>query len=145
MFNTIVGAGAVGAASRYGSDQKMRLRLGNTASKHTLKNKTRPVVESLDRKYDFEPATGHIFFLLNMILLHLKIRNQPLNPQLVVNYVSNWINCYTPTENHILSWKYDSRRSKDSGAAHLDHYSKIKNFKDQKGEIWANWRREENP
>jgi hypothetical protein len=34
MFNTIVGAGAVGAgaASRYGSgsDQKMRLRLRNT-------------------------------------------------------------------------------------------------------------------
>jgi hypothetical protein len=30
MFNTIVGAGAVGAALRYGSDQKMRLRLRNT-------------------------------------------------------------------------------------------------------------------
>jgi hypothetical protein len=33
MINTIVGAGAVGAASRYGYgfDQKMRFRLRNTA------------------------------------------------------------------------------------------------------------------
>jgi hypothetical protein len=37
MFNTIVGAGAVGAASRYGSgsDQKMRLRLRNTGIRNT--------------------------------------------------------------------------------------------------------------
>jgi hypothetical protein len=27
------------------------------------------VTEYLDRKYDFEPATGHQFFMLNMILL----------------------------------------------------------------------------
>jgi hypothetical protein len=38
MFNTIVGAGAVGAASRYGSgtDQKMRLRIRNTALMFSL-------------------------------------------------------------------------------------------------------------
>jgi hypothetical protein len=34
MFNNIVGA--VGAASRYGSDQKMRLRLRNTAYSNTI-------------------------------------------------------------------------------------------------------------
>jgi hypothetical protein len=37
MLNTVVGAGAVGAASRYGSgsDQKMRLRLRNTDEETT--------------------------------------------------------------------------------------------------------------
>jgi hypothetical protein len=30
MINAIIGTGVVGAASRYGSDQKMRLRLRNT-------------------------------------------------------------------------------------------------------------------
>jgi hypothetical protein len=39
------------------------------------------VPESLDRKYDFVPATGHTFFCLNMILLCLKIRNQSPKPQ----------------------------------------------------------------
>jgi hypothetical protein len=37
--------------------------------------------KSLDQKYDFEPATGNKFFCLNMFLLHLKILNQPLDPQ----------------------------------------------------------------
>jgi hypothetical protein len=39
------------------------------------------VTESLDRKYDFEPATDHKFSKLNMILQHIKILNQPFNPQ----------------------------------------------------------------
>jgi hypothetical protein len=36
--------------------------------------------ESLDKKYDFEPATCHKFFNLNMILLYLNILNQSLHP-----------------------------------------------------------------
>jgi hypothetical protein len=37
------------------------------------------VAESLGRKYDFEPATGHKFFNLNMILLYLKSLNSLLS------------------------------------------------------------------
>jgi hypothetical protein len=37
-------------------------------------------LETLDQKSDFEPATGHKFLCLNMILLYLKIMNQSLNP-----------------------------------------------------------------
>jgi hypothetical protein len=47
------------------------------------------VAESLDQIHDFEPATGHKFFSFIMILLHLKILNQSLNPQKGLNYVSN--------------------------------------------------------
>jgi hypothetical protein len=39
------------------------------------------MAESLDQKYDFEPAIGHTIFYLNMFLLYVKILNQPLNPQ----------------------------------------------------------------
>jgi hypothetical protein len=51
------------------------------------------VAESLGSKYYFEPAIGHKFFRLRltMILLpvHLKILNQPLNPQQETKLVSN--------------------------------------------------------
>jgi hypothetical protein len=51
MFITILGAGAVGAASRYGSDQMMRIRLRNTGRCRSLvvnaecgfKSRNRPV------------------------------------------------------------------------------------------------------
>jgi hypothetical protein len=61
-----------------------------------------PAPESLDRKYGFEPVTGHKFFSFNMILLYLKILNQSLSHQGGQNYVFNRINCctqsVTPTE-----------------------------------------------
>jgi hypothetical protein len=58
------------------------------------------VAESLDQKYDFEPATGKKIYGLNMILLHLKIQIQSLNPQKGLHYVLNLINCCTLTVKH---------------------------------------------
>jgi hypothetical protein len=66
-----------------------------------------PVAESLDQKYYFELATSHKFFGLNMILLYLKILNQPLNPQSGLNYVTNWIKCNALTVRHW--WKSYSK------------------------------------
>jgi hypothetical protein len=43
----------------------------------------------LDRKYDFEPATGNKCFYSNRIFLYLKILNHSLNPAWGQNYVSN--------------------------------------------------------
>jgi hypothetical protein len=47
---------------------------------HHPRTRCRHVVESLDQKYDFELATGHKFFCLNIIQLYLKILNRTFNP-----------------------------------------------------------------
>jgi hypothetical protein len=60
---------------------------------------TDTVAESLDQKYNFEPAIGHTFFCLSVILLYLK-RNQPLNPQYRLNNVSYWKNFTTLRVRH---------------------------------------------